>query len=75
VLLGRSAEEDGEAGIDYDALVVAAGARHASSGHDEWEALAPGLKTLEDATEIRARILTAPRWPRSSQIPTAGERG
>ncbi len=59
MLLGRSANEDGDAGIDYDTLVVAAGARHAYFGHDEWETLAPGLKTLEDATEIRARILTA----------------
>ena len=38
----------------YDYLVVATGARHAYFGHDEWEAVAPGLKTIEDATEIRA---------------------
>lgn len=43
----------------YDYLVVAAGARHAYFGHDAWEANAPGLKTLEDATEIRRRVLLA----------------
>ncbi|HEV7551975.1 MAG TPA: NAD(P)/FAD-dependent oxidoreductase, partial [Candidatus Angelobacter sp.] len=42
-----------------DYLIVAAGATHAYFGHPEWEELAPGLKTLEDATEIRRRILTA----------------
>lgn len=45
--------------IPYDYLVVAAGASHAYFGHDEWEALAPGLKTIEDATEIRRRVLLA----------------
>jgi NADH:ubiquinone reductase (H+-translocating) len=45
--------------IDYDTLVVAAGAGHAYFGHDEWRAAAPGLKTLEDAIEIRRRILGA----------------
>ena len=48
----------GEA-IPYDTLVLATGARHAYFGHDEWEADAPGLKTLEDATTIRRRILLA----------------
>jgi NADH dehydrogenase len=48
--------EDGTA-IDYDTLVLATGARHAYFGHDEWEPFAPGLKTLEDATSIRRRIL------------------
>ena len=48
--------EDG-AEIAYDTLVVATGARHAYFGHDEWEPHAPGLKTLEDATSIRRRIL------------------
>jgi NADH dehydrogenase len=42
---------------DYDTLVLATGARHAYFGHDEWEPYAPGLKTLEDATAIRRRIL------------------
>lgn len=41
----------------YDYLVVAAGARHAYFGHDEWEANAPGLKSLDDALEIRHRFL------------------
>lgn len=45
--------------IPYDTLVLATGARHAYFGHDEWEAVAPGLKTLEDATTIRRRILLA----------------
>jgi NADH:quinone reductase (non-electrogenic) len=46
-------------GLPYDYLVVAAGATHAYFGHPEWEQYAPGLKTLEDATEIRGRILLA----------------
>ena len=45
--------------ICYDYLVVAAGARHSYFGHDEWETNAPGLKTVEGATEIRRRILSA----------------
>ena len=45
--------------IPYDYLVIATGARHAYFGRDDWEELAPGLKTVGDATEIRARILTA----------------
>jgi NADH dehydrogenase len=45
--------------LPYDYLILAAGARHAYFGHDEWEALAPGLKSLEDALDIRRRILTA----------------
>jgi NADH dehydrogenase len=43
----------------YDYLIVAAGARHSYFGHDEWEAFAPGLKNLEDALEVRRRILSA----------------
>ncbi len=45
--------------LDYDVLVVAAGATHSYFGHTDWERYAPGLKTIEDATEIRRRILTA----------------
>jgi NADH dehydrogenase len=45
--------------LDYDYLIVAAGARHAYFGHDEWETEAPGLKTIEDAVEIRRRLLLA----------------
>jgi NADH dehydrogenase len=48
---------DGE--LDYDYLIVATGARHSYFGHPEWEKLAPGLKSLEDAVEIRRRILMA----------------
>jgi NADH dehydrogenase len=49
--------EDAE--IAYDYLVVASGASHAYFGHPEWEPLAPGLKTIEDALEIRRRVLLA----------------
>src|SRR5919107_1639689 len=45
--------------IGYDSLIVAAGARHSYFGHEEWAAHAPGLKALDDATEIRRRILIA----------------
>ncbi|MFL5341321.1 MAG: NAD(P)/FAD-dependent oxidoreductase [Gemmataceae bacterium] len=45
--------------VDYDTLVVSAGARHHYFGRPDWEPSAPGLKTIEDATEIRRRILTA----------------
>ncbi len=45
--------------IPYDYLVVATGAGHSYFGHDEWEPLAPGLKTIEDALEIRRRVLLA----------------
>jgi NADH dehydrogenase len=48
---------DGE--VDYDYLIVATGARHSYFGHPEWEKLAPGLKSLEDAVEVRRRILMA----------------
>src|SRR5438270_4736322 len=48
---------DGE--VDYDYLIVATGARHSYFRHPEWERLAPGLKSLEDAIEIRRRILMA----------------
>ncbi len=49
--------KDGE--VQYDYLIVATGASHSYFGHDEWEEAAPGLKTLEDALEIRRRILYA----------------
>ena len=48
--------QDG-AGVEFDTLILATGARHAYFGHDEWEPFAPGLKTLEDATSIRRRVL------------------
>jgi NADH:ubiquinone reductase (H+-translocating) len=68
VLLGEVAAVDiasrtltlGDGGtLAYDYLVVATGASHSYLGHDDWQPLAPGLKTVEDALEIRRRILTA----------------
>jgi NADH dehydrogenase len=50
---------DGGGSLPYDTLILATGARHAYFGHDEWEAFAPGLKTLEDATTVRRRVLLA----------------
>ncbi len=47
------------AAIDYDYLVLATGATHSYFGHDQWEPFAPGLKSIEDATEIRRRVLLA----------------
>jgi NADH:quinone reductase (non-electrogenic) len=45
--------------LDYDYLALATGATHSYFGHGEWEPLAPGLKSIEDATEIRRRVLLA----------------
>ena len=45
--------------VPYDYLILACGAQHSYFGHEEWEPFAPGLKTLEQATEIRRRVLTA----------------
>ncbi|MDB5540044.1 MAG: NAD(P)/FAD-dependent oxidoreductase [Devosia sp.] len=50
--------EDG-AKVPFDSLIIATGARHAYFGHDDWEPFAPGLKTLEDATAMRRRLLLA----------------
>ncbi|HET9555151.1 MAG TPA: FAD-dependent oxidoreductase [Anaeromyxobacteraceae bacterium] len=58
-LAGRRLELDGGDALAYDHLVLATGATHAYFGHPEWEAVAPGLKTVEDALEIRRRILVA----------------
>lgn len=49
--------DEGE--VSYDYLILATGATHAYFGHDEWRTVAPGLKTLEDALEIRRRVLLA----------------
>ena len=49
--------DDGAMEVPYDYLIVATGTRHAYFGHPEWESLAPGLKSLEDAREIRRRFL------------------
>ncbi|MGK9167649.1 FAD-dependent oxidoreductase [Inquilinus limosus] len=67
ILLGRVTGVDaakqavlvGEQAVPYDYLVLATGARHAYFGHDEWEPTAPGLKKIEDATDIRRRLLLA----------------
>ncbi len=45
--------------VPYDYLIIASGARHAYFGHDEWEPMAPGLKSLEDALKVRHRFLIA----------------
>ncbi|MCC8956387.1 NAD(P)/FAD-dependent oxidoreductase [Bradyrhizobium sp. Pear77] len=55
----KQVQLDDGGSIPYDTLILATGARHAYFGHDEWEPFAPGLKTLEDATTLRRRILVA----------------
>ena len=57
--------------IEYDYLIVASGSHHAYFGHDEWEPFAPGLKTVEDATEIRRRFLLAFERAEKSTDPSA----
>jgi len=57
--LDRRTVETPELEVPYDYLIVAAGASHAYFGHDDWEPFAPGLKTIEDALEIRRRVLLA----------------
>jgi NADH:ubiquinone reductase (H+-translocating) len=54
-----AAEEERSFTLEYDYLIVAAGATHAYFGHDEWRDRAPGLKTLDDALRIRWRVLLA----------------
>jgi NADH:ubiquinone reductase (H+-translocating) len=58
--------------IPYDYLIVAAGARHAYFGHPEWEAVAPGLKSIGDAVELRQRILIA--FERAEEATSDAER-
>ncbi len=55
----------------YDYLIVATGSRHSYFGHPEWETLAPGLKSLEDAVEIRRRILMAFEFAEKTEDPAA----
>ncbi|WP_037470221.1 NAD(P)/FAD-dependent oxidoreductase [Sinorhizobium fredii] len=55
--------------VPYDTLVLATGATHAYFGHDEWAHVAPGLKTLEDATTIRRRVLLAFEQAESEEDP------
>ena len=57
--LDRRTVQTADQEVPYDSLIVAAGANHAYFGHDEWKTLAPGLKTIEDALEIRRRVLLA----------------
>lgn len=56
---GKRVLIDGGAPIEYDYLIVATGAAHSYFGHPEWETRAPGLKTLDDALEMRRRMLLA----------------
>lgn len=58
--------------VPYDSLIIATGARHAYFGHDDWEPNAPGLKTLEDATAMRRRLLLA--FERAEREPDAARR-
>jgi len=58
--------------VPYDYLVLATGAAHSYFGHDEWAAFAPGLKRVEDATDVRRRLLTA--FERAEATDDAGER-
>jgi NADH dehydrogenase len=60
--LARQVVVGGGHEVVYDYLVLACGAHHSYFGHDEWEPFAPGLKTIEQATEIRRRILMAFEW-------------
>jgi len=67
VLLGEAVDIDpakhqvilSDGAISFDTLIVATGSSHQYFGHHEWEQFAPGLKTIEDATDMRARILLA----------------
>jgi NADH dehydrogenase/putative oxidoreductase len=59
----------GQSSLSYDYLVVATGAQHSYFGNDDWAAYAPGLKTIEDATEIRRRLLTAFERAESAEDP------
>ena len=60
--------------IPYDTLIVATGARHAYFGRDEWESVAPGLKKIEDATDIRRKILIAFERAETSDDPAERRR-
>src|ERR1700739_2634591 len=56
-----------ETRLAYDFLIIATGARHSYFGHDNWAAVAPGLKGIEDALDIRRRLLFAFEAAESSQ--------
>ncbi len=80
VLLGEAIDLDvdnrrvilRDGAVPYDYLVVATGATHHYFGHHQWEALAPGLKTIENATEIRSRLLLA--FERAEREPDPAQR-
>jgi NADH dehydrogenase len=82
VLLGKVTGVDtagravliGERRVGYDQLIIATGARHAYFNHDEWERFAPGLKKIDDATDIRARILVAFEHAENSRDDTERQR-
>src|SRR6185503_11170212 len=63
---GRSVRLDDGATLPYDYLVMAAGARTSYFGHDDWARFAPGLKDLDDALEVRRRVLNARPIPPSA---------
>jgi NADH dehydrogenase FAD-containing subunit len=63
-----------ESRVSYDALVIATGARHAYFSHEEWERFAPGLKKIDDATDIRGRILIAFEQAENSSDPLERQR-
>jgi NADH:ubiquinone reductase (H+-translocating) len=58
-IAGQALSLKSGARLPYDYLVLAAGSTHSYFGHEEWAPIAPGLKTIEDATEIRRRVLLA----------------
>jgi NADH dehydrogenase len=60
--------------LPFDYLILACGARHSYFGHDEWEEHAPGLKTVEQATEIRRRVLSAYEEAERSKMPDERKR-
>lgn len=80
VLLGKAIDIDvgarqvilSDGSVPYDTLILATGSRHHYFGHDHWEALAPGLKTIEDAIEMRRRIFLA--FETAEKEPDAGKR-
>jgi NADH dehydrogenase len=68
----RAVRLDHDGALHYDHLIVATGATHSYFGHDDWAKFAPGLKTLDDAIEIRRRILLA--FERAEREPSPGRR-
>lgn len=68
----RQVQLDGGQSLPYDHLIVAAGATHSYFGHDDWAPFAPGLKTLDDAFKIRARVIGA--FERAERLNEPAER-